>query len=95
MMVKTRCSEMRFEVLTAVKISIMVFWVVTPCGLAGTYHRFGGTYCPEDGCSMFVQSLIFNYKSARRHNPKDQHRQDFLKSFQSSLVKGRTQIEGV
>jgi hypothetical protein len=23
----------------------IVFWVVTPCGLAGAYQRFGGTYC--------------------------------------------------
>jgi hypothetical protein len=33
----------RFEVLTAVKQSISVFWVVTLCGLVGTYQRFGGT----------------------------------------------------
>jgi hypothetical protein len=38
-------SRMRFEVLTAVKMSILVFWVVTQCGLVGRYQRFGGTYC--------------------------------------------------
>jgi hypothetical protein len=27
--------SLRFEVLTAVKMSILVFWVVTPCGLVG------------------------------------------------------------
>jgi hypothetical protein len=36
---------LRFEVLTAVKISTLVFWVVTPCGLVGRYQRFGGTHC--------------------------------------------------
>jgi hypothetical protein len=28
---------MRFEVLTAVKMWMLVFWVVTPCGLVGRY----------------------------------------------------------
>jgi hypothetical protein len=38
---------MRFEVLTAVKKSMLVFWVVTPCGIVVKYQRFGGTYCPH------------------------------------------------
>jgi hypothetical protein len=28
---------MKFEVLTAVKMSMLVFWVVMPCGLVGRY----------------------------------------------------------
>jgi hypothetical protein len=32
------------EALAAVKISKVFFWVVTPCGLAGRYKHFGGTY---------------------------------------------------
>jgi hypothetical protein len=32
------------EVLTVVKMSNVVLWVVTPCGLEGGYQRFGGTY---------------------------------------------------
>jgi hypothetical protein len=36
---------MGFEVLTAVKTSMLVFWVVTPCRPVGRYQRFGGTYC--------------------------------------------------
>jgi hypothetical protein len=36
---------MRFSVLTAVNMSMLVYWVVTPCGLVGRYKRFGGTYC--------------------------------------------------
>jgi hypothetical protein len=35
----------RSEVLTAVKMSMLVFWVVKLCGLIGRYERFGGTYC--------------------------------------------------
>jgi hypothetical protein len=34
-----------FEVLTAVKTSMLVFWLVTPNRLAGKYQRFGGIYC--------------------------------------------------
>jgi hypothetical protein len=32
---------MGVEVLTEVKMSMLVFWVVTPCGLVGRYLRFG------------------------------------------------------
>jgi hypothetical protein len=30
----------RLEVLTAVKMSMLFFWVVTPCGLVGRYSMF-------------------------------------------------------
>jgi hypothetical protein len=38
-------NDMKFEVLPAVKMSMLVFWVVTPCGLAVRYQRLRGTYC--------------------------------------------------
>jgi hypothetical protein len=31
---------MRVEVFTAVKMSMLVLWVVTPCWLVGRYQRF-------------------------------------------------------
>lgn len=34
----------RFDILTAVKMS-MFCWVVTSCGIVGTYQRYEGTYC--------------------------------------------------
>jgi hypothetical protein len=37
--------NMRFEVLTAVKMLILVFWVVTSYGHVGRYQHFRGTYC--------------------------------------------------
>jgi hypothetical protein len=40
----------RFVVLTAVKIQLVVFWVVTPCNVVARYRRFRGL--PEDGDSM-------------------------------------------
>jgi hypothetical protein len=50
---------MRFELLSAVKMLMLVFWVVTPCGLVRRYHRFGGTYTsgPEDGGRMFLRNI--------------------------------------
>jgi hypothetical protein len=49
---------LRFEVFTTVKMSMLVFWIVTPCGLVGRYQRFGGIYCPSSG----------------RYNPEHQHK---------------------
>jgi hypothetical protein len=43
-------SNMRLEVFTAVKMSMLVFWLVTPCELVGGYQRFS----LEDGSSMFL-----------------------------------------
>jgi hypothetical protein len=48
---------MRSEVLTVTKTSMVVSWVVTPCGILGTYKRFGETYCPEDGGSIFLRNV--------------------------------------
>jgi hypothetical protein len=38
---------LRYEVLTAVKMSVLVFWVLTPYGFADRYYRFGETYSPH------------------------------------------------
>jgi hypothetical protein len=35
---------MKSNVLTAVKRSMLVFWVETPCNLVSDYRRFGRTY---------------------------------------------------
>jgi hypothetical protein len=54
---------LRFEVLTAVKVSVIVFWVVMPCGLVYDYECSGGIYSlylhfnPEDGGDMFLQDV--------------------------------------
>jgi hypothetical protein len=42
----TKISEtMKSAVLTAVKISMLSLWVVTPCRLVSRYRRFGESYC--------------------------------------------------
>jgi hypothetical protein len=50
----------RFEVLTAVKMLIVVFWVVTPCSLVGGYQRLGGTY------SFHFQGIKWLYVPPKR-----------------------------
>jgi carbohydrate-selective porin OprB len=42
------------EVVTATKMSIVVFWVVTPCGLVGSYQRFRRKYL------LYIQGGYFH-----------------------------------
>jgi hypothetical protein len=53
---QTFVQNMRFEVLTAVKLSLLVFCVATPCGIAGRYQRF---VQKSSGINTFFSSLIF------------------------------------
>jgi hypothetical protein len=51
--------EFEIQEFHAVKIHIVVSWVMTPCSLVGGYQCFGGTYYlfvvhPEDGGSMLL-----------------------------------------
>jgi hypothetical protein len=43
---------MRFEVLTALKMSVLVFWVMTPCGLVSGYPHSASLFRAEEGGSM-------------------------------------------
>jgi hypothetical protein len=47
--------EQKFDVFAAVKMLIMVFWVVMLCSLIASYQHISVTYlyC-EDGSSMFL-----------------------------------------
>jgi hypothetical protein len=36
-----------FEVLTAVSMKMVVFWVAAPCSLVEVYQRFRGPCCDE------------------------------------------------
>jgi hypothetical protein len=56
--------HLRSEVLTAVKMSVLFFWVVTPCGIAGTYQRKILALKMEAVCSS--ETMVSTYKSIRR-----------------------------
>jgi hypothetical protein len=47
---------MTFEFLTAVKTSVLVFRVITPCGLVCGYQRFGGTCCINFQATLALES---------------------------------------
>jgi hypothetical protein len=51
---------MRSEVLTVVKTLMLVFWIVTSCGLVGRYVSFS-------------EMSVFTYKSTQHYDPRDQH----------------------
>jgi hypothetical protein len=56
----------RRQVLAAVKVQIMVFWVVAPCSLVGGFKRFGGTYCLHLQSRSKVQA-IRSYETLLNH----------------------------
>jgi hypothetical protein len=56
-------TQMRSEAFMAVKIQVMLFWLITPCSLLCRYQCFEGTYYlhaqgkSEDGDSMLHLSV--------------------------------------
>jgi hypothetical protein len=42
--VKNKDDLVGFEVLTVLKMSMLVLWVVAPWGFVGGYQHFGGAY---------------------------------------------------
>jgi hypothetical protein len=61
----------RFEVLTAVKTSIMVFWVMTRRGLVVGYHSL---FTLKTEAIRSSETLVTSYKTTVRHNPEDHSR---------------------
>jgi hypothetical protein len=51
---KASYKPVRFEILTAVKMSMSFFWAVTPCDLIGRYQC--SIFKADAGDSMFVQN---------------------------------------
>jgi hypothetical protein len=67
------CVYLRFEVLTAAKMSIVVFWVVRPCGTASCYKRFEATYrCTEDEVDKFLRNASYHLQGYTASQPKRQ-----------------------
>jgi hypothetical protein len=66
---------LRFEVITAGEMLMLVLWVVTLCGLVGRYQCFEGKYglhlqvSQEDEDSMFSETLVSTYKFTQHYNP--------------------------
>jgi hypothetical protein len=56
-----------FGVLTAVKMTMLFFWVVTPCRLVGRNHCLEDTLKMETVC---LSETLSTYETLRRHNPE-------------------------
>jgi hypothetical protein len=72
--------DMRYKVVMAMKMSVLVSWVVTLCGLVGKHRRFGGTNHPEDGGGKFLQNVGINlqiHKSLRPRKPISTQKSEF------------------
>jgi hypothetical protein len=73
-----------FEVLTAMSMKIVVFWVVAPCSLEEVYHRFRGPCClHHQGDALMMEAartsetLVNFYQTTRRYNPENSHPRDY------------------
>jgi hypothetical protein len=77
---------MRFYIFTAVKMWIVVFWVVTLHSIVGDYQNFRGTYnlylqgrnegnySSEDASSS--KMLVTIYKMTWHHNPETHNQKE-------------------
>jgi len=50
--------QTRFDVFTAAKIQVEVFWVMTRCSVVVGCQFFGGPYCPHLLVSMDLTALM-------------------------------------
>jgi hypothetical protein len=67
----------KFEVFTAEKVLIEVFWFVTPCNVAVGYQSSGGQRCLRLHFTLRMkaanssETLIFYCSTTRRHNKEE------------------------
>jgi hypothetical protein len=52
-------------------MSMLLFWVVMPCRLAGRYKHFEETLALKMEAVCFSETLVPTYKSTRRHDQKN------------------------
>jgi hypothetical protein len=67
--------SVKFEVLKAVKVWIVVFWIVMPCGLAYGYQRFGETHSLrlQDSVNMettFIRNIDYHLQDHMASRPR-------------------------
>jgi hypothetical protein len=73
----------RFQVLTAASMKIIVFWDVAPCSLIEVYQRFRGTYCihhhsPDDGGSKHLRNVGKFLPDYTAQHPRRQPSSSFI-----------------
>lgn len=73
---------MRFYVLTATKIPVLLLWVMTSYSLIGRYVAFRRNTLPSFSglnmepwrCRQYARPLLPMYETAQYHYPEEQHR---------------------
>jgi hypothetical protein len=61
-----------FEVFRSLKIFLLTFWVVMPCGLAAWHQHFGEIYClhlqgfiPESGKAYLQFHMVLQHRRSK------------------------------
>jgi hypothetical protein len=71
MVTNLRRMQLRFDLIKAVKILTVVFWVVPLCSPVGGYKRFDGTYFVlMTEVMLSSETLVIIYKTTRSHKPQ-------------------------
>jgi hypothetical protein len=69
---------MRFQVLTAKRMKMTVFWVLAPCSLIEIDRRFRGAYCLhrlDVKALSTCETLVSFYQTTGRNITEDSHLQ--------------------
>jgi hypothetical protein len=83
---KLQSRQMRFEVHTATRMKMTVFWDVAQCSLIDIDRRFRGAYCLTHGAlnTLLMEAVSFSETSVSIHQtircniPDDSHLQSGL-----------------
>jgi hypothetical protein len=58
---------LRFNVVTEVKVRIVVFWIMMPCSLVGGYQRLREVLIKTFGATKYGNSVVLRFTSTRLH----------------------------
>jgi hypothetical protein len=67
--VSTHALVARFEMFTAAKIRVDVFWILRLCSVVVGNRRFGENLNME--AAQISETLVSHHNTTRRHNPED------------------------
>jgi hypothetical protein len=63
----------RFSLLRNGSLTMLLFWIVTPCGLVGRYQCFGETSALKKDTVCLSKTLVSTNESTWRRNPEERY----------------------